>query len=371
MPLTIPADVSTTLRGRLTTRQRLQAWERTSGTCVVCGRQIDGVRERWIVEHIRALELGGADAPENLGPAHEGCGRAKTRDDHAYAAEAKRRKAHHLGFKTPRTSFPGSRSGPLKRKLDGTVVPRATFLTKRCPEGPIIFATVEAALKTATQPTSSEASDAVCHETPEADGAAAAAEAAAGRWMAGSVDGSPTSPGDAVPGSNDRSEVNQPLVTASETCSPPPADDVDRQIVKYLGPSDPIEALWVRDICRLVGEASRLHGWRTLIIEQARAAAVQQLIRPMLEIESRDPGGGGQMTNVTSLSLGWVAGREASLERVDRLLNDRGLTQDCVAAKAFQLTLSDVERINRLIAAADCRRDALLAALARRRAAPE
>lgn len=51
MPLVIPEDVGTTRRGHLSARCRLQAWERTNGKCVVCGDRIDGVRERWIVEH--------------------------------------------------------------------------------------------------------------------------------------------------------------------------------------------------------------------------------------------------------------------------------------------------------------------------------
>jgi 5-methylcytosine-specific restriction endonuclease McrA len=83
-------DVGTTVRRELTPHLRLKVWERTGGVCVVCERLIDGVRERWIVEHIRALELGGADEFVNMGPAHEACALAKTRDDHHQAAQAKR-----------------------------------------------------------------------------------------------------------------------------------------------------------------------------------------------------------------------------------------------------------------------------------------
>ena len=124
MPYVALEDVGTTRRRSLSGRRRLQAWEQTGGTCVVCGQRIDGVRERWIVEHIRALELGGADGIENLGPAHEPCGREKTRDDHARAAKAKRQKIRHLGAAVIARPFPGSRTSAFKRKVDGTVVPR-------------------------------------------------------------------------------------------------------------------------------------------------------------------------------------------------------------------------------------------------------
>ena len=85
-------DVGTTRRTSLSPRRRLAAWERTAGQCVICSQRIDGTRERWIVEHIRALELGGADDLDNMGPAHESCGRTKTRRDHSRAARAKRQK---------------------------------------------------------------------------------------------------------------------------------------------------------------------------------------------------------------------------------------------------------------------------------------
>ncbi|WP_409568439.1 HNH endonuclease [Methylobacterium sp. J-072] len=79
MPYVALEDVGTTRRRSLSGRSRLQTWERTGGICVLCDRRIDGVRERWIVEHIRALELGGADDINNMGPAHEACGREDAR----------------------------------------------------------------------------------------------------------------------------------------------------------------------------------------------------------------------------------------------------------------------------------------------------
>jgi 5-methylcytosine-specific restriction endonuclease McrA len=79
--------------------------------CVLCQRTIDGVRERWIVEHIRALELGGADDLSNMGPAHEACALEKTREDHRRAAQAKRQKIRPLGADSSKRPLPfGTRS---------------------------------------------------------------------------------------------------------------------------------------------------------------------------------------------------------------------------------------------------------------------
>jgi 5-methylcytosine-specific restriction protein A len=112
-------DVPTTPRRKLSPRDRLAVWEAHGGLCCICAGRIDGVRERWIVEHVRALELGGEDERANLRPAHEACAIDKTKTDHAMAAKAKRVKQRHIGIKRP-SSFRGW------RKFDGTVVKRGT-----------------------------------------------------------------------------------------------------------------------------------------------------------------------------------------------------------------------------------------------------
>jgi hypothetical protein len=91
---------------------------------VLCDSKIDGMRERWIVEHIRALEPGGADHIDNLGPAHEACALAKTRDDHRQVARAKRQKIRHLGADAPKRPLPFGKGSQWKRTLSGTIVPR-------------------------------------------------------------------------------------------------------------------------------------------------------------------------------------------------------------------------------------------------------
>jgi 5-methylcytosine-specific restriction endonuclease McrA len=124
MPLVGPSDVATTRRRKLTPRQHLLIWERARGICVLCEQPIDGVRELWIIEHLRAMELGAADEPDNMGPAHETCGHRKTQDDHRRAAKAKRQKIHHLGAALSKHPMPCGRQSRWKKKLDGTIVPR-------------------------------------------------------------------------------------------------------------------------------------------------------------------------------------------------------------------------------------------------------
>lgn len=101
MPL-VREDIGTTKRLRMTDTRALRAWENTKGVCVTCGLKINGTKERWFVEHIRALELGGKDEDSNLGPAHfDSCKAIKDADDHARAAKAKRNKRAELGIRQP------------------------------------------------------------------------------------------------------------------------------------------------------------------------------------------------------------------------------------------------------------------------------
>ena len=124
MPFSEIEDVGTTARRKLTPHRRLKVWESTGGVCVLCEHKIDGVRERWIAEHIRALELGGEDDLSNIGPAHESCAFAKTRNDHCRAAQAKRQKIRHIGADSPKRPLPFGRASRWKRTLSGKIVPR-------------------------------------------------------------------------------------------------------------------------------------------------------------------------------------------------------------------------------------------------------
>jgi hypothetical protein len=59
--------------------------------CCLCGKPIHRRRDRWIVEHIRALGLLGADINTNCAPAHFACAAEKTaRQDIPRIAKAKR-----------------------------------------------------------------------------------------------------------------------------------------------------------------------------------------------------------------------------------------------------------------------------------------
>lgn len=108
-------------RRSISSTERARLFALHGGICHLCGEKIDGVRERWEVEHVIPWALTRDDSDENRRPAHVACHRAKTHDDAADIAKAKRREAKHLGFYRPARPM---RHPTLKRKINGTVVAR-------------------------------------------------------------------------------------------------------------------------------------------------------------------------------------------------------------------------------------------------------
>jgi 5-methylcytosine-specific restriction endonuclease McrA len=115
---------STTRRRPLTTLQRAKMFAQHKGVCVICNTKIDGVRERWIDEHIVPLSHGGDNDPENRGPAHERCAKLKTKEDAAELSGERNAYAKRVGAKVAKHPMPGSRNHPskLRKKMSGEVV---------------------------------------------------------------------------------------------------------------------------------------------------------------------------------------------------------------------------------------------------------
>jgi hypothetical protein len=60
------------------------------------------------------------------------------------------------------------------------------------------------------------------------------------------------------------------------------------------------------------------------------------------------------------LAKAWAARDQNAIKRVDKLLASAGLTMDAVMAQTLSISLDDVERIDRMIATAEVRRNAIL-----------
>jgi hypothetical protein len=77
-------------RRRISKAARAKLFEVAGGKCCLCGIPI--TEKLWIVEHLHPLFLDGSNATENLGPAHVGCAKVKTRKEAKVRAKIKRLK---------------------------------------------------------------------------------------------------------------------------------------------------------------------------------------------------------------------------------------------------------------------------------------
>lgn len=290
MPYVVREDIGTTKRRSLSGHSRLKAWERTGGICVVCDQPIDGVRERWIVEHIRALELGGADEIENMGPAHDTCGREKTREDHARSAQAKRQKIRHLGAAVAVRPLIGSRASRLKRKIDGTVVRRDDSphpggeggghpRRRGDSAGEQIYQDPEVRSRPTAQLFGGSGHlDKACGTATMSGTAKSGATPKVAKAETHADEAAPT--GDilpALPAHLNFVLEDRSLLPGENTER---YDELVRSIVGELKPRDIIEAIWTKDIIDLIWEAKRLRRWCSLILVQADLKAAEDLIEP-------------------------------------------------------------------------------------------
>lgn len=378
MPFVAPEDVATTRRGSLSAHRRLQAWERTGGTCVICESRIDGVRERWIVEHIRALELGGADDLSNMGPAHEACGRTKTRDDHSRTAHAKRQKIRHLGVAVTPRPVPGSRSTPFKRTVNGRVIlreppPSQPAIAVEAPRPP----RVRPSKKDGGNPPPQQDSDCTTmapgpywnkHRTHEV---AAVVDSARNASPQGThrIDTEPTGLSlPALPRHLDFLLEDRPLLEGED---PQQYDALLRELVQELGPRSALEAICIKDVVDLIWEAKRFRGWKQQILGQARLKAIKSLLFPVIVANHQEIQfilGANPEVEAEALALGWLQGDKKAAASCEKLLRARGLTAADITAAAFHQALPEIERIDRMAAAADARRDTLLREIERKRA---
>ena len=109
-----------TKRKGLSRMKRAKLFALHDGVCVLCKSKIDGVRERWIDEHIIPLSRGGSNEMDNRGPAHEKCAIEKTKFDKAGLAKDRRIYAKNIGAVRSKQPMAGSRASGWKRKMNGT-----------------------------------------------------------------------------------------------------------------------------------------------------------------------------------------------------------------------------------------------------------
>ena len=122
------------------------------------------------------------------------------------------------------------------------------------------------------------------------------------------------------------------------------------RIAEAMKPEDIFVELWARDIADLDWEVSRLRRLQASLMTAAAHEGLQRILEPLLE----------SFPDQVQLVRAWSARDKAAIKRVDELLASAGLTMDAVMAQTLCTYLDEFERIARMIASAEARRDAIL-----------
>jgi hypothetical protein len=157
------------------------------------------------------------------------------------------------------------------------------------------------------------------------------------------------------------------LQPAAALAGPPPLiagesaagfDELLARVTATLQPSDVIEQMFIREIVDLVWEVHRMRRLKANLMASRAHEGMTHVLRPLL---------GGHPGDSTILAYSWAARRADAVSKVEATLAAAGFTMDHVAAATLAAHVSDFERIDRMTAYAEGRRNSALHELDRHR----
>ena len=127
--------------------------------------------------------------------------------------------------------------------------------------------------------------------------------------------------------------------------------------VKAAQPGDAIEEFLVRDVVDLTWEILRLRRVKAGTLRASMGVGVRLVLT----------GVGGNYSEAVKLGNSWAAGNDSARSKVDVILNRAGLTIDEVTARTIEDKLDSFERLDRMLASAEARRNNALREIDRHR----
>jgi len=115
-------------------------------------------------------------------------------------------------------------------------------------------------------------------------------------------------------------------------------------------PADIFEEIWARDFINNEWDVLRYRRHLASLMTSTAYEGLEKILEPLVE----------SYPQRIDLARAWAARDKAAIKRVDELLASAGLTMNAVMAHTFCTYLNELERIERMIASAEARRDAIL-----------
>ena len=132
------------------------------------------------------------------------------------------------------------------------------------------------------------------------------------------------------------------------------------QVIASARPKDGIEEILVRDIIDQTWEIQRLRRAKAGLVKLSWTDGLKQVLFDI---------GYGDVDDRHYLSDCWVAGQKRAQKTVDKLLFAAGLSLNEVTTKTLEKKLDSIERLDRMLASAEARRNNSLREIDRHREA--
>ena len=176
---------------------------------------------------------------------------------------------------------------------------------------------------------------------------------------------------------NDRAEEKSVALNEYSIFGPAPilegedAESYNGLLARVSGevkPTGIIEEIWIRDIVDLTWEILRWRRLRTAFISERVSSAVLNRLASLMRRKSKETSGMlAAFSTFRPIPKGtyklvkkWAARDPVAVDRVNKLMASAYITMDMVMADAFLEKLDSIERIDRLVATAEGRRNSIL-----------
>jgi hypothetical protein len=139
-----------------------------------------------------------------------------------------------------------------------------------------------------------------------------------------------------------------------------------KQLENEIHPEGPIEQIYLDEFAIIIWEIWRLRRYKTVIINNARLEALQKILEQLLCRPDYDPDSDFIYVHsraAEDLARSWFDNKKAQT-RVAKLLRKFQMDEGAIEAEAFRLCAEDLERLDRMLALAEVRREKALRCIA-------
>jgi len=126
-------------------------------------------------------------------------------------------------------------------------------------------------------------------------------------------------------------------------------DELLTRVSATVNPADILEDILVRDVVDLTWETWRYRRLKPALMAITARRALSEILEPLMDWDEKQ-----------ALVADWTAREPEAIKSVGAILESAGLTMHSVMAKSLSIKLDDIERIDRMIALAEARRNAAL-----------